>query len=221
MVYNGCTMTPEKIPAIHPNKHFPIGDVIMDAHRQKKVNDWFERVEDMEMEEYMGHVRLYHAPQSMDGEKAYATHEAAVRLCRSWDRARAKALPLAEVGYRLAMTFNRQALLLPKCDVDLTLELKQMREQQQHLAYEFAEFAWEGMAMYPNVRSCYERLLAIGRRRFGLDDETDRHYFQAGMALPYVFAWTSRLEGYTPAFSGMTDKKYDPEDDDFKRHFTN
>ncbi|USN96281.1 MAG: hypothetical protein H6797_04370 [Candidatus Nomurabacteria bacterium] len=213
-------MTSENVPAIKPNKQFPIGDVVYDSHRNKKVSEWFERVEDMDRDGYSAHVNFHHAPTSQDGEKACLTHDAAVRLCQSWDNSRADGVPASHVGYRLVMTFNQQARLLPKCDVDLTKQLTQMCEQQKHLAREFARFAWESIADYPHVYAVYERLLEIGRTRFALDDEEDRDYFKAGMALPFMFAWTSRLEGYTPKFSGMIETTGEPDSDSFGRCFT-
>lgn len=212
-------MTPEKIPSIQPNKQFPIGDVTMDTHRQKIVAEWFERVEDMDMEEYCNMVRFNHAPTHIEGERAYANFEAAVLLCKAWDAARGKVPAFAQVGYRLAMSFNHQTRLLPKSDFNFALELTQMRHEQQHLAPEFARFAWEGIASYPHVAECYDRLLRIGRIRFNLENEENREYFKAGMALPYILGSASRLKGYTPHFTGMQDKKFDPKEN-FSTYFT-
>ena len=141
-------------------------------------------------------------------ELAFITNSAAMSLCKSWDKNR-KAIPAAQVGFRLVTAFNTKNRVLPGVGYDLTPQLRTMASDQSHLAEEFAHFAWEGISTYPTLSALYDRLLVLGRTRYALDDETNREYFKAGMALPYMLAWTSRLQGYTPKYSGVKDEPFD------------
>lgn len=213
-------MTPEKVPANNPNRQFPIGDIDIDERKRKKINEWFEKIDDMDNKQYWGHIRINNVPNALDGELAIITYAAAMSVCKSWDESRENSVPAAQVGYRLFTAFNQQNHLLPGVRSDFTPQLRQMRLQQQHLAPEFAQFAWEGIETYPNLYWVYDRLLDLGRIRYALDNTTTRQHFMAGLALPYALTWASRLEGYTPQFSGIKDKKFNP-DEDFKEYLVN
>lgn len=209
----------EQIPDIRPNRHFPLGDVTS-LHDINKAVSWISQATELEMEQYKRLINMNVAPLPTAGKNAVATHKSAAKLCSTWDGARgAQTPPLVAVGYRLGMTFCNMTRFLPPTSVNLSEQLDQMANDQQDLVREFAQFAWQGMEQHPNVHHIFEELLVVGRHRFGLSSDDDRDYFRAGLALPYVIASTSRLHGYTPKFTSMSDMS-DPNATEFHQLFT-
>jgi hypothetical protein len=199
--YNLIAMaTFEIIPEIMNNMQFPIGDLV-DTHKDKKVNEWFDSAFDMDRDRLWTTIKYNYAPTYIDGNNACLTHSEAVALCMDWDRANDNGTPYVRMGYRLAMTFNQQTRYLPKCDIDLTDDLSQMRRPEKdggrlHSSREFGRTAWKSMELYPNVNGTFQRLVDLALQRYDLHPDEALEDFQTGMSLPFMFAWASRLHGY-------------------------
>lgn len=190
----------ELSPKIESNKQFPIGDIV-DIYKDKKVIEWLESVADMGRERFWMEIRMYSAPTNLDGDNASLTHELASHLCTDWDKSNNDGFPYVQMGYRLAMTFNQRTRYLPKCDVDLSETIELMRKPdieggRLNSAREFGRTAWNSIAEYPNVYAVHRLLYDFAEPRYELYSDQARESFRAGMALPFMFAWASRLEGY-------------------------
>lgn len=192
--------TPDSLPPLQPNQQFPMGDIV-DYHKDKKVDQWFCSVAAMERERFWSLIRLYSQPTHIDGANANATHAATVTLCGEWDNTTEGMAPYSHMGYRLAMTFNQQTRYLPKCDINLTDTIERM-QQLEIISNDtcsvraFGRTAWNSVAVYTNVYATHQRLMSFAYDRYGLHNDNANERFKAGLVLPFMFAWISRLDGY-------------------------
>jgi len=218
---------PDRIPPTLSNKPFPLGDV-NDVRYTKRVNDWFEKAEQFNYDKFMNRTQLLFAPaQVVTPTAVHRSHSAAVKLARQWDTARGMNNDVFW-GYAVTMAFNNETHYLPKYTVDFTDQTEQMAqaEEQLHRARTFGQTAWRSMAQYPNVYATFTRLLKYSAKHIELGSPPDSiEYFQAGMALPFMFALTSKLVDDTPEFTSFTNhdnfgRKMNLRTTPFSRFFT-
>jgi hypothetical protein len=185
----------DKIPGLLPNRQFPLNDII-DTYKEDKANTWFEKIEKMDRGQFVMHMTTFREPTAIVASPGvYKNYHAGVRLCRKWDEVHGGDKHCAITGYKVALLFAQETQYLPGFGgADLSMELAQMQrpDEQLYRAQNFARVAWHGMATYPRVHTAFERLLEHSKARFSLPDES-REYYQAGMALPYMLAFTAGL----------------------------
>lgn len=212
----------ERIPELHPNRQFPIGD-ITDRYKIDRANQWFNDVEKMDNAQFSTTVQIRHKPSWLaKNTTPHNNYYSGLRLCNAWDQNAIINKRLATTGYMVTLAFNETVHYLPTPNIDLSSDLNRMQQPNESLqrVCDFGKTAWRSMQRHPNVYATFERIYEHSKTRWDLDLDEDSEYFLAGLTLPYIMSVTARLINYTPPFNGMKSERQDLRTVEFGRLFT-
>lgn len=179
------------------NKPFPVGTMV-EAERERRAEEWLNLIDSLSHAAFFDKIKTYSNPTAITsgtGQTTYATHQAALRLCKTWDEASGSDRTLAVNGFVVATAFNREVQYLPPCSLNLAEDLHEMGRDKNERARLFAQTAWHSMLAYPYVHDTFDRLFRHSFIRFYIPSE-GADYFKAGMALPFMTSWASSLSDY-------------------------
>lgn len=184
---------PEKLPIAQEGGQFPMRD-IDDTHRISMVDAWFHEIEAFNTPRMLNYALYQSRPKNTDSQIIYDNHVAALKLCAEWDAKANVENRYTVLGYAVARSLETATNLLPQWTTNMTEEITEMQHNQPD-AVAFGRIAINGMyASYPTLYKQYERLYVRVTDCFSITDSTEKSYFQAGMALPYMITVADQLK---------------------------
>jgi hypothetical protein len=193
----------EAIPPTLDHKHFPIGDIAL--HEEQKAHSILEQLSAEDTEEQKQNLRKIRGQEvthwrSFSGQdKIWNDVE---DLAKSWSNTR---LPEAKdrgslmfrLGFQNSLSFIKKSNLLPFRYINFSDELHAMGSYNADVQELFTNEVWACMKQsHPRLYNVMAQLANLTSEALECEDEEELILLDAGVALPYVMASSTRMIRY-------------------------
>jgi hypothetical protein len=193
----------EAIPPTLEHKHFPIGDIA--SYEEQKAHSILEQLSAEDTEEQKQNFRKIRGQEvthwrSFSGQdkiwndvKDLAESWGNTRLPDAEDRASLKFM----LGFQNSLSFIKNSNLLPVIYINFSDELHAMGSYNADVQELFTNEVWACMQQsHPRLYNVMAQLSKLTTESLEYEDKDELILLDAGLALPYVMASSTRMIRY-------------------------